>query len=114
MRHLFFSIYCMLAITLITGCTKDDIIPSENGVNPKEGHLTLTVTPSPQTRISIGEKAGDAYPMLWTAGDALGLFSATSGVEINNVQATLSSESAGQNSGIFTTAENVTLADQGA
>lgn len=113
MRHLLLSsLCCMLALAMITGCSKDEIFPTDKYGGKKSGFLTLTSIPTLHTRTSIGDKSGEVYPVLWGTGDALGLFSATNGVEINNVKASLSEESVGKNKGVFTTLENVDIAEQ--
>lgn len=92
---------------------EDDVIPSDNNNSREGSYITLTSIPSINTRTSIGDKAGDVYPVLWSSGDALGLFSVTNGVEVNNLQAALSEESVGKNTGIFTTVESVEISEQG-
>ena len=91
-------------ILMMTSCTQDELISSDNGKEPATAGscLTLVGLSSPQTRVSIGDKTGDVYPVLWSEGDALGVFSRTAGTDINNVQSLLSDESIGQNSGVFT------------
>ncbi|MBO5194605.1 MAG: hypothetical protein J6B62_06885, partial [Bacteroidales bacterium] len=37
--------------------------------------LTLTGYTYPQTKVSIGEKDGDKYPLLWGDGDAIAIYS---------------------------------------
>ena len=100
---------------LMASCTQDEIISSDNGKEPAaEGsRLTLVGLSSPQTRVSIGDKAGDVYPVIWSAGDALGVFSRTAGTDINNVQSFLSDESIGQSTGTFTS-DDVKMAENGA
>ena len=100
---------------LMASCTQDEIISSDNGKEPAaEGsRLTLVGLSSPQTRVSIGDKAGDVYPVIWSEGDALGVFSRTAGTDINNVQSFLSDESIGQSIGTFTS-DDVKMAENGA
>lgn len=100
---------------LMASCTQDEIISSDNGKEPAaEGsRLTLVGLSSPQTRVSIGDKAGDVYPVIWSEGDALGVFSRTAGTDINNVQSFLSDESIGQSTGTFTS-DDVKMAENGA
>lgn len=101
-------------IFAMAGCTQDEIFSSDKGKEPAgEGTaFTLIGLTSVQTRTSIGDKTGDIYPVLWSDGDALGLFSRTEGADIENVQALLSGESVGKNSGVFT-AESVSPAKEG-
>ena len=100
---------------LMASCTQDEIISSDNGKEPAaEGsRLTLVGLSSPQTRVSIGDKVGDVYPVIWSEGDALGVFSRTAGTDINNVQSFLSDESIGQSTGTFTS-DDVKMAENGA
>ena len=100
---------------LMASCTQDEIISSDNGKEPAtEGsRLTLVGLSSPQTRVSIGDKTGDVYPVIWSEGDALGVFSRTEGTDINNVQSFLSDESIGQSTGTFTS-DDVKMAENGA
>lgn len=100
---------------LMASCTQDEIISSDNGKEPAaEGsRLTLVGLSSPQTRVSIGDKTGDVYPVIWSEGDALGVFSRTAGTDINNVQSFLSDESIGQSTGTFTS-DDVKMAENGA
>ena len=100
---------------LMASCTQDEIISSDNGKEPAtEGsRLTLVGLSSPQTRVSIGDKNGDVYPVIWSEGDALGVFSRTEGTDINNVQSFLSDESIGQSTGTFTS-DDVKMAENGA
>lgn len=104
-----------VTILMMTSCTQDELISSDNGREPVTAGscLTLVGLSSPQTRVSIGDKTGDVYPVLWSEGDALGVFSRTAGTDIHNVQSLLSDESIGQNSGVFTS-DDVKMAEAGA
>lgn len=103
---------CALAL-IVTGCTEDEAFSSDGNKEPISGScFTLVGFTSAQSRTSIGDKTEDIYPVLWNDGDALGLFSRTEGADIENVQALLSGESIGKNSGVFT-AEGVSLAEGG-
>ncbi|TWV12791.1 fimbrillin family protein [Bacteroidaceae bacterium HV4-6-C5C] len=112
MKNILFA--ACVTVMVISSCTQDEMLSSENGKEPNKAHSRLTLVGglSPQTRISIGDKTNDAYPLLWSEGDALGVFSRTEGANINNVQSLLSDESIGQNSGIFTSNE-VSIAEEG-
>ena len=112
MKNRLFAIGAM--ILMMTSCTQDEPISSDNGKEPATAGscLTLVGLSSPQTRVSIGDKTGDVYPVLWSEGDALGVFSRTAGTDINNVQSLLSDESIGQNSGVFTS-DDVKMAEEG-
>ena len=63
-RILLFGLVSLLL--MLTGCNIDDQTQSvdDNGVTKIEVAL-------PQTRTSLGEKAGDAYPVYWSAGDKI-------------------------------------------
>ena len=113
MKNRLFAIGAM--ILMMTSCTQDELISSDKGKEPATAGscLTLVGLSSPQTRVSIGDKTGDVYPVLWSEGDALGVFSRTAGTDINNVQSLLSDESIGQNSGVFTS-DDVKMAEEGA
>ena len=110
MKNRLFAIGAM--ILMMTSCTQDELISSDKGKEPATAGscLTLVGLSSPQTRVSIGDKTGDVYPVLWSEGDALGVFSRTAGTDINNVQSLLSDESIGQNSGVFTS-DDVKMAE---
>ena len=112
MKNRLFAIGAM--ILMMTSCTQDELISSDNGKEPATAGscLTLVGLSSPQTRVSIGDKTGDVYPVIWSEGDALGVFSRTAGTDINNVQSLLSDESIGQNSGVFTS-DDVKMAEEG-
>ena len=90
MKNRLFAIGAM--ILMMTSCTQDELISSDNGKEPATAGscLTLVGLSSPQTRVSIGDKTGDVYPVIWSEGDALGVFSRTAGTDINNVQSLLS------------------------
>ena len=93
---------CVAALAM-TGCTQEDIFSSDGNKELLEkSQFTLIGLTSARTRTSIADKTGDIYPGLWSDGDALGLFSRTEGADIDNVEALLSDESVGQNSGVFT------------
>ena len=85
MKNRLFAIGAM--ILMMTSCTQDEFISSDNGKEPATAGscLTLVGLSSPQTRVSIGDKTGDVYPVLWSEGDALCVFSRTAGTDINNV-----------------------------
>lgn len=113
MKYLILTPWILFAL-ILAGCTDSEVLPSGNETELNENRFTLTgYFSSSETRTSIGEKTGNVYPVLWAEGDAIGLFSNTNGVEIKNIQASLSEESVGQNSGIFTTSERVNAAESG-
>ena len=90
MKNRLFAIGAM--ILMMTSCMQDELISSDKGKEPATAGscLTLVGLSSPQTRVSIGDKTGDVYPVIWSEGDALGVFSRTAGTDINNVQSLLS------------------------
>lgn len=104
-----------LAAGMASGCSNENLFPGQEGGTTVTNGKPLTLVGSlyPESRMSIGEKSGDVYPLLWNEGDALGVFSTTEGVEINNVQSVLDSRSAGKNLGIFTS-DDVQMSDAGA
>lgn len=106
---------CFISL-ILASCSNDSNIIGNNheGEIPSLTQLTLTGNTSEntsqiKTRISIGDKEDDHYPILWSEGDALGLFSITEGADVKNIRALLKGESIGKNSGIFT-AEEVAVA----
>lgn len=111
MKNILF-IACMLTFAM-SSCTQDELFSSDGDKEQTaDSRFTLIGLTTVQTRTSIGDKTGDIYPVLWGDGDALGLFSRTQGADIENVEALLSGESIGQNSGVFT-AESVSPAKEG-
>lgn len=67
--------------------------------------MTLSGTVTIGTKVSIGEKDGEVYPLLWSAGDIISINSkdaSVSGAFVNE-QAELFSETAGETSGLFQT-----------
>lgn len=94
---------------MASGCSNDDSFTEETKPQGGKPFTLFSLAPA-ELRISIGEKTENTYPVLWSDGDALGLFSATQGATIQNVQALLSGESIGQNNGIFT-AEELNLSE---
>ena len=96
------SIYFIAAIgLLVSGCVKDkenqpETTPTGDGVEFYGGAGGGT-----ETRTSLGNTDLDLIPVLWTGGDAMGIFAASAGTEANNARATLM-EGAGQRNGKFT------------
>lgn len=68
MKNRLFAIGAM--ILMMTSCTQDELISSDKGKEPATAGscLTLVGLSSPQTRVSIGDKTGDVYPVLWSEG----------------------------------------------
>jgi hypothetical protein len=82
--------------------------------------LTLTGYTYPQTKVSIGEKDGDKYPLLWGDGDAIAIYSkdvtTTSGEDGDVITGTIAGEQAevfsgsvGKSSGVFQTSNSFTV-----
>ena len=69
MKNRLFAIGAM--ILMMTSCTQDELISSDNGKEPATAGscLTLVGLSSPQTRVSIGDKTGDVYVLLANLGD---------------------------------------------
>jgi hypothetical protein len=105
-----FKYFLVLVVAglMITSCSTEFIDPVSDKVGVEDrDQLTLVGINGTETRISIGDKTGNTYPMLWTEGDVIGLFSKTSGTDILNVPARLRSGDGGSNQGIFTSADLV-------
>ena len=63
MKNRLFAIGAM--ILMMTSCTQDELISSDKGKEPATAGscLTLVGLSSPQTRVSIGDKTGNVYPV---------------------------------------------------
>jgi hypothetical protein len=107
-----YFIILVVAGLMMVSCNTELIDPVKNDAGDADQLTLVGTTESNGTRISIGDKAGNVYPVLWSEGDAIGLFSKTPGTEILNVPAHLRSGDGGSNEGIFTSA-NLTLASSG-
>ena len=64
MKNRLFAIGAM--ILMMTSCTQDELISSDKGKEPATAGscLTLVGLSSPQTRVSIGDKTGNVYPVM--------------------------------------------------
>lgn len=105
----------MSAALVAVSCSMEETKPEV----PSAGHgtrLTLTGYTYPETKVSIGEKDGSKYPLLWGPGDAIAIYSkdvtTISGKEgvkdtvigtIIGEQAEVYSGSVGKSSGVFQT-----------
>lgn len=103
------SNYFLVLLTVlglsVVSCDTTLIEPANNEVEVGDKEqLTLVAVNGPTTRVSIGDKTGSTYPVLWTKGDAIGLYSKTAGTDILNVPAYLRSGDEGNDKGIFTSA----------
>ena len=75
MKNRLFAIGAM--ILMMTSCTQDELISSDNGKEPATAGscLTLVGLSSPQTRVSIGDKTGDVLSGALERRGSLGVFS---------------------------------------
>lgn len=96
----------------MSSCTSENIVSGSNETSVTGSRLTLKGILNSESRVTIGEKDGNTYPLLWSEGDALGVFSTTPGTEIKNVQSFLDKEAVGKNIGIFTS-DDVQMAPEG-
>lgn len=108
-RKIYYLCSCIL---LMTGCTKDDIAESSEE-DVRSGRIMLIGGFAPDTRIAIGEKEGESYPVMWTADDALGIFTVTEGAEADNIAARLDASSEGNSSGKFIASDPISMAPEG-
>ncbi len=98
------KIYTLLALAALVSvsCAREELVqPSEQ----QGTYLTLEGTFEPATRISIGDKDGSSWPVLWSSGDAIGILSQDG--SIDNVAARVTESSVGQNVGTFKTSDPV-------
>ena len=100
------------AMWMMSSCTSENIVSESNDTPIIGSRLTLKGILNSESRVTIGEKDGNAYPLLWSEGDALGVFSTTQGAEIKNVQSFLDKKAVGKNVGIFTS-DDVKMAPEG-
>lgn len=78
--------------------TADNI--EKDALNDNKKSFTLIAGEDTSTKISVGDKNGDKYPILWVEEDALGLYSSTVGANITNERMGLT-KGAGSNEGVF-------------
>lgn len=72
--------------------------------------ITLCGETYSQTKVSIGEKDGSVYPLLWQEGDAISIWSKSPVADADTIkgeQATLYADDAGKASGVFQTNNEV-------
>ena len=96
MKKLFYLMsLCALAFV---SCQKAEL----EEVNASEGKYTYTLvgTASPDAKASVGDKEGNKWPMLWEAGDKLGVYSADGATLIGVAE--IADEDAGKNVATFT------------
>lgn len=86
-------------LLLLSACNTEELSP-ETGFEDSKSTITFVGETFPQTRTSIGEKEGNTFPVLWSAGDRIGIISPVETL-FQNASATLNTSDAGKNSGIF-------------
>lgn len=98
-----------VAAMALVSCTKEiaEVAPAAVRVNG----LELVGQIAPDTKLAIGELSGDFYPLVWTAGDKIGIYNCTEGSDMKNISATLNSKSDGLNSGVFVVEDEFSLAE---
>lgn len=102
------SIYLMItmAAVALAGCAKDDV----DKVGPSQEEVVFNGGFSDKTtRTSLGDTSLDLIPVLWSPGDAIGVFTYTPGATAVNAKATLT-EGAGARNGRFTSL-GITMAE---
>ncbi len=101
-----FIIPLSLAVMTLASCS----IEEENAPVPSQGtHLVFSGETCASTKVSIGEKDGETYPLLWYTGDVISINSKDPFVEGAFVgeMADLYAESSGSVSGIFQTVNEI-------
>lgn len=101
-----------MVLLAAAGCTAENIEESHVGTPEGQTYMTLIGNTAVDTKLAIGDKDGDRYPLSWSAGDQLGLYSVTEGAQINNIAATLA-EGEGTSTGRFTVSDPIVLAESG-
>lgn len=101
-KILFMMSLCALAFA---SCQKPEI---EEVATP-EGQYTYTLvgTASPEVKASVGDKVDNKWPMLWEAGDKIGVYSADGATLIGVAE--IAAEDAGSNMAKFTLTTNQEL-----
>ncbi len=94
------------------GCTAENLEKNPSGTPEGQTYMTLIGGTGIDTKLAIGDKDGDKYPLSWSAGDQIGLYSVTEGAQINNIPATLASGE-GTSKGTFTVSDPIVLAGSG-
>ena len=94
------SFYFFLAAFALAGCTAS---LEEAPVQPRKASLTFTGGfASNETKTAFTEAQNGVYPLVWSAGDAIGIFSLDMTQTANvNIKANLLRSSAGQPNGVF-------------
>lgn len=102
------SIYiaASLLLTIAAGCQKETLKENVKG----SVKYTFCGETTASTKMSIGEKSGEKWPVLWSEGDKLGIIS-TASETFPNSYANLVKESAGKQSGVFILEDEVELTE---
>lgn len=100
MKKICFAI--IAAASLLAACTDNYKIDAPAGED--SAIVTTFVGSAAETKISVGDKTGTKYTLLWNEGDVLKIVDASSSAELGT--ATLSS-GAGSNEGTFTTTADI-------
>ena len=99
-----------LLLTLAAGCQKEELGGEVSGKKVQYTFCGETIA-STSTKVSLGEKSGDKWPVLWAAGDRLGIIS-TSSETFPNVYANLNSASVGKQSGVFILEDDAVVTEE--
>ena len=61
-----------MVLLAAAGCTAENIEESHVGTPEGQTYMTLIGNTAVDTKLAIGDKDGDRYPLSWSAGDQLG------------------------------------------
>ena len=101
-KILFMMSLCALAFV---SCQKPEI---EEAVTPEAKYTyTFVGTASPEVKASVGDKVGNKWPMLWEAGDKIGVYTADGATFVGVAE--IAEEYAGGNKATFTLSTNTSL-----
>lgn len=93
-----------MATALLAGCAKDGLNEEGNGYNPSAEDQILFVggfSDNASTRTAFEEAVDGKYQLVWTRGDAIGIFTWQGSTANINQRATLLRTSDGQAQGVF-------------
>lgn len=104
----------VLASVMAISCTieEDNIHRPSFSDGPK---MILKGSTAPESKISIGEKDGEVYPLKWETGDIISIWTKTPVADADTLQgelAELHGEDAGKTSGVFQAYESFTSEDE--
>lgn len=105
MKKTLFFLVSLCALAFVS-CQKEEM--AENSVTGTEYTYVFTGTNNPEVKAAVGDKDAAGWPILWEAGDQLGVFKAD-GTFAGT--ADLTAADAGKNVGEFTLNTNVELTD---